>query len=394
MKGIDIPYAKDESLPALKNIIEGLDVIETLNLEGLDYSEIKKIFVDNLGIHPPLFILPAAEPFTDIYRASLIENGELDISDINSFSHPPKEFAERGRANLKGFPVFYSTIDINTALRERKKKNGESLAKGDIIYLSKWATKQNVQINYSQFVFDSTVEIGDFIREIYNNMVEKLKKMSTPYSVDKQDAFMTLSQRIGKYFIEKENYTISSFLGHYLLYDNNADTPLRINAVLYPSIQAGLNSINLAIHPDYVKDNMELVNVQKVEFDCFENDGCILSFKEVGYPNENKIIEWFKIGFSFEMLELKDEKDETVFKANGAYISGDLSISNKKDFVYYMRDWLKHEMKENIKEEIKEVIEKTKKSVYVKYAKDIDEIVNDKVCKKMIVGIHYSVDKV
>jgi hypothetical protein len=66
----DIPYAKDENLPSLEDIVKGFETIDALNIGEIEYSEIRKIFFDNLTTVPQL-IVPEGKIDIPIYRATL-----------------------------------------------------------------------------------------------------------------------------------------------------------------------------------------------------------------------------------------------------------------------------------------------------------------------------------
>ena len=114
---------------------------------------------------------------------------------------------------------------------------------------------------------------------------DKFKQISQTYSENRQEALKYINNKLSKYFLS-DNYNISSFLGHYILYDSRNSFPLKADAIMYPSIQAGLNNFNLAIHPDFVKNNLQLIQVQKVKFKHFEENASKLILLKTGIPNK------------------------------------------------------------------------------------------------------------
>lgn len=132
---------------------------------------------------------------------------------------------------------------------------------------------------------------------------EKLKQISQSYSQNKQDAFIYLNNKLSKYFVS-DKYNISSFLGHYILYENGSSVPLKADGIMYPSIQAGLNNINIAIHPDFVKSHLQLIQVQKIKFGQFENNRSALTLLKTGVPNEKNKIEWFSPSFNTNDMKI------------------------------------------------------------------------------------------
>jgi hypothetical protein len=230
---------------------------------------------------------------------------------------------------LKGFPVFYTSISSDTALRERRKENGEKLENGDEVYLSVWKIKKGVTVNYSQFIFDESIELGNIIKKLNITNAEKLKKKNETYTTNKQLAFEYLLNKLASYFIS-DDYTISSFLAHNILYDGREKAPINSDALIYPSLQAGLNSINIAFHPDFVKNNIYLEKVEKIKFKNFEKSGSKINLIKTGIPDETQKIKWFtsvvntnwmkiirkEIMFEVDpIIEILDEK--CIFFRNG-----------------------------------------------------------------------------
>lgn len=138
-----IPYAKDENLPSLEKVRDGFEKIDCLNIDELPYDAIRKIFFDNLDILPQI-IAPYGELTIPIYRISIVDESKFDLTNIQSFSHPPFESCPKGRCNLQGYPLFYGSISPDTALRERRKENNIPLEKGDEVYISQWQIKKGI----------------------------------------------------------------------------------------------------------------------------------------------------------------------------------------------------------------------------------------------------------
>lgn len=297
-----IPYAKDENLPSLEKIREGFEKIACLKTDELSYDSIRKIFFDNLDTIPQI-IAPYGELTIPIYRISIVDESKFDLTKIQTFSHPPFESCPKGRCNLKGHPLFYGSISSDTALREKRKENNIHLEKGDEVYISKWQIKKGINFRYSQFIFGDDVQLGEWIRDLNQTNTEKLKQISKTYSQNKQDAFMYLNNKLSEYFVA-DNYNISSFLGHYILYEDRNSFPLKADGIMFPSIKAGLNNINIAIHPDFVKSHLQLIDVQKIKFGQFENNGSALTLLKTGVPNEQNKIEWFSPSFNTNDMKI------------------------------------------------------------------------------------------
>lgn len=254
-----------------------------------------------LGLYHKL-IAPNGDLTIPIYRTRIIDETKFDLADIHSFSYPPLGSCKKGRCNLEGFPVFYASLSADTALREMRKPNDQILEKGDEVYISEWKVKEGVIFRFSQFIFSDEVPLGEWLKDLNQTNIEKLKQISQPYNQNKQEAFKFLNNKLSKYFVS-DNYNISSFLSHYILYDDR-NFPLAADGIMYPSIQAGLNNINFAIHPDFVQANLQLVKVQKVSFIQFEDNGARMSLINLGIPNNQNKIEWFTPQFDTNNMKI------------------------------------------------------------------------------------------
>jgi hypothetical protein len=288
---LNLPYVKEDNLPSLMEMENDFQKFDSINLSNLNYNEIKKAFFENIRFIPKL-ISPETTLNFKLYRTSCINESKLDITDIKTFYHPPKEYCPKGRCNLQNFPVFYASILQDTALRERRKENGKQLEEGDEVYISHWDIKKDTKISYSQFIYSDISQLGEIFKSINQNNISKLQQINKIYSEDKQNAFEYLLKKLSDYFIS-DDYTISSFLAHNILYDGRDTAPLKSDVLLYPSLQAGLNSINFAFHPDFAEKNLNLLKIEKIRFNSFTKDGSHLNLIKTGIPNEAGKIKWF-----------------------------------------------------------------------------------------------------
>ena len=322
----NIPYIKDEKLPSLDSVIDGFRKIEYLNEGNHEYKTIKEEYFKNIKLFPNL-IAPNGKWGIPLYRTSIINNPKIDITDIQSFSFPsPIYCTKKGRCNLIGHPVFYASINVEAALRERRKDDDMPLEKGDEVYISHWKIKENVDFRYAQFIFNDDVKLGTLVKNLNISNKNKLKNLSTSYSLNKQQSFEYLNNKISEFFLSK-NYNFSSFIAHNTLYENSKDAPLKADAILYPSLQAGYNSLNFAIHPDFVLNNLELIKVDKIKFIEFINDGVSLVLQEVGIPNKLNKIDWHCLTFSLNKddiveigLMFDNEPVENIFNDNDEFL--------------------------------------------------------------------------
>ncbi|GAB3967768.1 hypothetical protein GCM10028806_10600 [Spirosoma terrae] len=308
---LNLPGMDDGDLPTLDTIIKGFEIIANSSLDNLSYTEVKQLFEKALLILPKL-VAPNATIGAPLYRVTDGLFAGFDKNKISSFSHPPPEYCKRGRANLAGFPVFYAALSGDTALREIRNAENESLKNGNIIYISEWKIKKEVKVSYAQFLYDESVSLGDKIIDINTSNREKLAHISSIYSDEKQRAFKLLMEKIGNLYILDKAYFASSFLSHYLLYEDRDNSPIKIDVLIYPSVQASFKGINYAFHPDFVRENIELKAVRKVSFNSFHDGASYLNFLELGLPNKKGQIKWYTINLDMKSIK-KTNKNILLF---------------------------------------------------------------------------------
>ena len=302
-KEIHIPYAKDENLPSLNKIVEGFKFIDSLDLSNSKFEEVKKIFLDSIQTFPK-YINYESKLNPVVYRTSCIDESKFDITEIQTFSHPPDKCV-RGRCNLENHPVLYTSLSMVTALYERR-VNGKQIESGEEVYISHWGFQENIDFKYSQFLYDESIKLGEYLININKRLFENLEDMSKSYSKDKQEGIFYLSKKLGDYFINDADYIKSSFLAHYHLYDIDETLQIKPNAIIYPSKANDLKNLNFAFYPDFVKNSMKLIEVDKIRFTDFANGGANLSLMEVGIPNTEGRIEWHTTRFNQNDMEILD----------------------------------------------------------------------------------------
>lgn len=320
---------KEEDIPSMTTVVDGFNLIEKASFDNLSYSEKKSLFEKALGIIPR-FISPNNTPTASLYRVTNGLFASFNKSQASSFSYPPAANCKIGRANLAGFPVFYAALSGDTALREFRNMYNEPLREGDIVYISEWNYKKGTKATYSQFIYDETTVLGEKIVDINVSNQKKLARISRIYSQEKKAAFKVLIEKIGSLYISDKSYLKSSFLSHYLLYDDRPTFPFRVNALIYPSVQAGFKGINYALHPEFVDQNVILKSIQKVSFISFEDGKSSLSFLELGIPKSSGKITWYTM--RIDLKSVKTQKHILVFD------EGPLEKISANDILYSIKD--------------------------------------------------------
>ncbi|MFN0048319.1 MAG: hypothetical protein ACKVOU_04275 [Cytophagales bacterium] len=255
---------ENERILSMDEVIHGFERFENYvksntNLD-LSYDEIKKVYRNNMNFHPIVFLSDCSNMNFVIFRARCFKQGE-DINDITNYTYPRADICySRGRANIKKYPTFYGSLDIITTFEESRVKEN------DKIYVGKWRVKPNAKIWAIQMLYSDKSLLQGVVAQHNKDLTDKLREISKPYSNDKTESIEYLVKRIGEYFVNDDNYYLSSFFAHYFLYDFPKGFQIKPSLLVYPSIAGDRSSINFAIHPDFVDENMELVEIYEYTF--------------------------------------------------------------------------------------------------------------------------------
>jgi hypothetical protein len=286
----NIPYADESILPSIESINSAFESLRSIDFSKAEYAEIKKTFFEHLSILPQVISLEN-EITIPIFRISDGSFKGFDKCKIDSFSHPHIGNCSEGRANIKNHPVFYSSFSEQTSLIEFSKKEKAELV-NKVYYLSEWKINDNVRPNVAHLLYDESLDFSEPIADLNKSNHIQLEKLAQSYSLNKRNAFKLLSNKLSNFFVSND-IKISSFIGHYLLYDCREESPLLTDILLYPSIQERFAGVNLALHPEFVKNHVSIKKVLKVEIENIIEEDVIYKLLEVGLPINNQDINWY-----------------------------------------------------------------------------------------------------
>jgi RES domain len=259
-----------------ETIDKQFDLIQKKIKPSMDYKDILKEFHKILHnrVLPALIYDSKSDEFT-IYRITKPWNN-FDRNNPNSYSYNPNP-KKNGRAHLVDFPVFYGSIDPFTAFTEMK----DSLEVNEIFYLSRWKIKFKSETRVHTLIINSsTTNSKHFLNPVIKQIHEGLKGMVKNIPNEFEEGYIYAIEKMGDLFTTRGdvNYHITSAYSHEMLYEyKNKDVNIPI--LLYPSVENSLNSINWAIHPSII-DN----DIMKMH-DVFE-----LSLKENNSKNDKEDI--------------------------------------------------------------------------------------------------------
>jgi len=252
-------YTELNKFTTLEDLEESLKKLIQIEKSELSQAEIKKLIFDHAIILPnhysplPKEVINKLTVFR-VRAEKTIDLNKEDLSLIRTYSYPNSAICQsNGRANIKYKTVFYCSDNQITALAE------SNLEVGDIAYLGVWKKFSDREVNYATYISTNIPETNVWHNkgaDIYMQSVDYAKK----YTKDKFEHLVRLQKFFSDIFlIEKKPYSLSSWVANNILYEYNM-----VDFIVYPSFATEHYSCNLAIHPNYVENNLKLDCVFKL----------------------------------------------------------------------------------------------------------------------------------
>lgn len=252
-------YTELSKFSSLEDLEANLNKLIQIDKSGLSQTEIKNLIFDHAIILPNHYSPLPKEVINKltVFRVRAEKTMDLakeDLSLIRTYSYPNSAICQtNGRANLKYKTVFYCSDNQITALAE------SNLEVGDIAYLGVWKNVSDREINYATYISTNIPEKNIWYNkgiDIHKQSVEYAKK----YTKDKFEHLVRLQKFFSDIFLfERKPYSLSSWVANNLLYEYNM-----VDFIVYPSFATEHYSCNLAIHPNYVENNLKLDCVFKL----------------------------------------------------------------------------------------------------------------------------------
>lgn len=216
-----------------------------------------------------------------VIRARFVNETKEDITNPSTFGAPPPQFTSLGRANLLNHPVFYGSFDSRTAMQEIKVDIDTEC------YVSLWEFKNDTP---HVTTFLSSVDEKNDLSELQKKIPKRVPKgLKGGYTTSS----LSLSLELRANAFTKSNYEFTSKIAHGIIYHRNAKS----QGLIYPSVIDPYRC-NIALHPDYVTNNMECVKVYKMVW----SGAFIFRVLARGTLKDDKIV-WEETG-TYEMDEL------------------------------------------------------------------------------------------
>lgn len=309
--------------PQLEKVIKSIQ-----NLSNVSFPKYKKnsnveeyvkkietIILNEFDILPNILNLIKPKVFNfGIFRVREIST----FSNINLFSehsYPPINKVGLGRCNFPKFPVFYCSNNPFTAMVEVIR---QSDYKNKKYCISKWEIIDSEE----EFIFQPFLQTDLHSKNEFKLISEKeIDRLNEPFenklNESQKAGFIEYLKYLHSSFIKAKDYSISATLAYRALFKFNISTDI----LMYPSVQTDRKGVNMAIHPNFVDNKMQIKRLYVVELDNYNRETDTFNITVLKYAtvvNNN---------FNWKKLTLRDEDYKEYFKK-------DFRDMLKKDFEF------------------------------------------------------------
>jgi hypothetical protein len=257
-----------EKFPSHKETIKSIERLKKLEFPKFNKSDNVEDFVKEIEA----LIQTEFEFLPNIFKFIEHKNFGLPfyrVRELNSFnnknlfsehSYPPINLVGFGRCNFPKFPVFYCSDNPMISLMEVLRENN---LEGKKYCISKWELKKsNEKLAFQTFIQTDLHPDNNF-NVLKNKESEQLQKpIDERINLDKQAGIVELTKYLQNIFINDNSYELSATLAHRTLY---ARHNFATDILIYPSKQSNYKGINMAIHPNFVDNNLKVKRFYIVE---------------------------------------------------------------------------------------------------------------------------------
>ena len=261
-----------------------------------DFVErISNILLNEFGILPNILQFFKNNEFSlSFYRAR--EVGDYsNINLIREHSYPPINIVGMGRCNFPEYPVFYSSNSPLTALLEVTQNYGSTDKK---YCISKWEiVPLEEQLVFQSFLQSQLPPENNF-RPLKQNLMKRInepfqKSLKKTLDKEREEGLLEYLKYLDTSFISDNTYSLSATLAHRAFYDNHN---YRTDILMYPSTQSMYKGVNLALHPNFVDNNLRLsrLYIVKLENNQSNTNEVRVTFSNYAEVYKN-VVFWEKI---------------------------------------------------------------------------------------------------
>lgn len=247
----------------LDSVIEKLDYYRELSQKGLSnlnndqYNELHKNIKDFFNVQ---FLAISHIYNSELYRVTfnkgVTDGKNTKITNISQLLGPPTEKAKMNRCNLEGESVFYSAIDLNTAIWETKPQPG------DIITISEWKIKPDKYlIANSIFNHPEIDEINMHSKKMQERFAKEIENVPPTQNQLFNEIIKFATEEFVK-IVDREKpkeYLFSAYFSSE--FSKTSPDGYRTEAIVYPSIQRNYRTSNIAILNSVVLDKLDLLGI-------------------------------------------------------------------------------------------------------------------------------------
>jgi hypothetical protein len=255
--------------------------LEDRNLTEEECTKLKRRIFEGLDVLSFLIYEHSRHPFfTNLYRVRKAKriDKEEDINDVKTFYYPSPDKCNTARANIEGCPVLYVSDNSCTAIKEANCENGE------IAYLSEWKLNSDKPLSICM-LFTDELDDKHYWKHIENDFRKKLQEKMTSFAEDQREELKELHRLCCSMFTS-DDYTVSSLIGHYLLYEQRDRS---VDALLYPSQADAKSYCNLAVATHFADKHLSLVSLKKVKVLVNGGEECKTELIEEAEVRDGKI---------------------------------------------------------------------------------------------------------
>lgn len=263
MKQLDFTKCPDlETVKKGISILKGFNWPQFSSSEGMDHhiKVINDILCKYFYIIPNLLYVHSEDKPLPLkfFRVRPLETF-IDTNLICEYSYKPIHLTTTlQRGNFPNKPVFYCSNDPATALIEVIKDSTAN--KQSKFLISCWSIIRHERTKIIPFLFSDLPSRNDY--ELFGKWAND--RMPTIFNGKLSDSQLE-GQKAYLDFLAStfltNNYSLSATLVHSMLY---APHNYAADIFIYPSVRTELKSINMAIHPNFVDNNMRLDRVYSV----------------------------------------------------------------------------------------------------------------------------------
>ena len=216
----------------------------------------------------------------------------IDLFSEHSF--PPIDVTPKGRCNFPKHPVFYCSNEPITALLEVARNENKNYC------ISKWKLhNSDSEIAFQTFMQTKLHDNNNF-KTLKDSFEENLKKsIGRDLDDEKMQIIIEFWKFINESFIDDVDYSLSASITHRMFYaPHNYSTDI----LMYPSVQTNLAGVNMAIHPNFVNNNMFIDRLYIIRYVDYEaKTGRIQIIPEkIGLIKKNTIF-WDSFNYNNEL---------------------------------------------------------------------------------------------